>query len=188
MKRLAPVVLWAALFPAASFAEMTYSNVEFKYMDLSLDRSYANVDGRAFATSGAYELTRKVFLLGEWQEQNYDRGIDGRQYEVGAGLHHAINNKLDFVGTLSYVDSKVDVGPFSVSDDALSLGGGVRTRLSDSFELDAMLKYVNFDQAGSDTGVRVDGRWYFKKAMALSFGTDTTNNVDALHVGFRVEF
>jgi hypothetical protein len=188
MKRLTPVVLLAALSPAASFAEMAYSNVELKLLDLSLDRAYANVDGDAFAISGAYELNRKVFLLGEWQEQNYDSGVDGRQYEIGVGFHHAINAKVDFVGTVSYLDEKIDTGPFSVSDHAFGLAGGVRAQLAKSFELDGMLKHVDLDKAGSDTGLRVDGRWYFKQGMALAFGTDTTNHLDSLHVGIRFEF
>ena len=181
--------LFLALVPAAVFAEdMSYSNVELRYLDLSLDDSVFHVNGDGFAIDGSYELNSKVFLLGEWQDQSYDFGVSGRQYEVGAGFHHAISSTLDFVGTLSYIDSKVHSGSFSVSDDGFGLGGGIRTRIGDNFELDAGLKYVDFNKGGSDTGLHLSGRWYFKKAMALSFGTDSTDNVDVWHVGFRAEF
>ena len=180
--------LFLALGPVAAFADMSYSNVELKYLDLSLSDSVANVNGDGFALSGSYELNSKVFLLGEWQDQSYDFGIDGRQYEVGAGFHHAINSTLDFVGTLSYIDSRVDAGSVSASDDAFAIGGGVRTRIGKAFELDASLKYVDFDNSGSDTGLSAGGRWYFKKSMALSFGVDSTDNADVWHVGFRAEF
>jgi opacity protein-like surface antigen len=176
------------LAPAAAFADMSYSNVELKYLNLSLSDSVVNVNGDGFALAGQYSLGDKMFLLGEWQEQSYDFGIDGHQYEIGAGFHHAINSTLDFVGTLSYLDSKVDVGPFNVSDNGFGLGAGVRTRLAKDFELDAALKYVDFDKGGSDTGVSANGRWYFKKTMALSFGIDSTDNVDVWHLGFRAEF
>ena len=115
-----------ALAPAAAFADMSYTNVDLKYLNLSLD-NVVHVDGDGFAIAGSYELGKKMFLLGEWQEQSYDGGVDGRQFEVGAGLHHPINSTLDFVGTLSYLDSKVDVGPFNVSDDGFGLGAGIRT-------------------------------------------------------------
>jgi hypothetical protein len=180
--------LFLALGPGAVFADMSYSNVELKYLDLSLSDSVANVNGDGFALSGSYELNSKVFLLGEWQDQSYDFGIDGRQYEVGAGFHHAINSTLDFVGTLSYIDAKVSAGSVSASDDAFALGGGVRARIGKDVELDASLKYVDFDNAGSDTGLSAGARWYFKKAMALSFGVDSTDNADVWHVGFRAEF
>ena len=180
--------LMAALLPSASFAEMNYSKVELQFIDVELDGSVANVDGDGFAISGAYELNDKLFLLGEWQDQSFDFGIDGTQYELGAGLRHPINSTIDFVGTLSYIDSEVEAAGFSASDDGLGLGAGIRSRIGDSFEFDAALKYVDFDEAGSDTGVTLGGRWYFTKTMALSFGTDSTDNVDAFHVGFRAEF
>ena len=77
--------LMAALLPSASFAEMNYSKVELQFIDVELDGPFANVDGDGFAISGAYELDDKLFLLGEWQDQNFDFGIDGTQYELGAG-------------------------------------------------------------------------------------------------------
>jgi hypothetical protein len=180
--------LLVALLPSASFAEMNYSKVELQFIDVELDGSLANVDGDGFSVSGAYDLNGKIFLLGEWQDQSFDFGIDGTQYELGAGLRHAINSSMDFVGTLSYIDSEVEAGNFSASDDGLGLGAGIRSRIGDSFEFDAGLKYVDFDEAGSDTGISLGGRWYFSKTMALSFGTDSTDNADALHVGFRAEF
>lgn len=176
------------LAPAAAFADMSYSNVELKYLNLSLNDSVVDVNGDGYALAGSYALGDKMFLLGEWQEQSYDFGIDGHQYEIGAGFHHALSSTLDFVGTLSYLDSKVDVGPFNANDDGFGLGAGIRTRLGKDFELDASLKYVDFDKSGSDTGLSANGRWYFKKSMALSFGIDNTDNVDAWHLGFRAEF
>src|SRR5262249_47195029 len=134
-----------ALAPAAAFADMSYSNVELKYMNLSLS-DVVNVDGNGFAISGQYALGDKMFLLGEWQDQSYDFGVDGHQYEIGAGFHHAINSTLDFVGSLSYLDSKVSASGFSVSDNGFGLGAGVRTRLGKDFELDGGLKYVDFDK------------------------------------------
>jgi hypothetical protein len=177
-----------ALAPAAAFAEMSYSNVELKYLDISLSDSLFNVNGDGFAIDGSYELNSKVFLLGEWQDQSYDFGVDGHQYELGAGFHHAISSTVDFVGTLSYLDSKVSAGSVSASDNGFGLGGGVRARLGKEFELDAGLKYVDFDKGGSDTGLHANGRWYFKKQMALSFGIDSTDNADVWSVGFRAEF
>jgi opacity protein-like surface antigen len=176
------------LAPAAAFADMSYSNVELKYLNLSLSDSVANVNGDGFAISGQYALGDKMFLLGEWQEQNYDFGIDGHQYEIGGGFHHPINSTLDFVGSLSYLDSKVNAGAISVSDNGFGLGAGIRTRINKDFELDASLKYVDFDKGGSDTGISANGRWYFKKSMALSFGVDSSDNVDVWHLGFRAEF
>jgi hypothetical protein len=177
----------AAAAPGAALAdELRYSNFEVSWIDVSLDGA-ANVDGDGLAFSGAYELNKKMFLFGEWQDQNYDFGIDGRSLEFGAGLHHELSRNLDFVGTLSYLDDEVKFGGISASDNGLGLGAGIRTWLGTQFQLDAMLKFVDFD-SGSDTGVSVMGRYYFKNKLAVSFGTDMTDNADTLRLGFRAEF
>jgi len=175
-----------ALAPYAAFAEMSYSGFELSFVDVDLDN--VNVNGDGFEIGGSYELNDKFFLLGEWQDQNLDFGIDGRAIELGAGLHHPLAANLDFVGTLSYIDTQLDVGNVSADDDGLALGGGIRTTFGKTFQLDAMLRYVDYDNAGSDTGIRVNGRWYFTDRMAVLFGTDLNDNADTLRVGFRAEF
>lgn len=179
--------LLAALAPGAAFAEFTYSNVEVNFIDVELDGP-ANVDGDGFEVSGSYDMSERLFLFGEWQDQSFDFGIDGKSLEFGAGLKHQISPDLDFVGTLSFVDTEVEFGGFSAEDDGLALGGGIRSRLGDSFELDAHLRWVDFDESGSDTGIGVTGRYYFTDSLAVTFGTDMFDNADTLRVGFRAEF
>ena len=181
-------VLLAAAAPGAALADdLSYSDFEVSWVDLELDGA-ANVDGDGIELAGAYEVSQKIHVFGKWQDQSFDFGIDGRAFELGAGLHHTLNSKVDFVGTLSYVDQEVKFGGVSADDDGLGLGAGIRSRLADSFELDAMLRYVDFDNAGSDTGVVLTGRYYFNKTMAVTVGTDMTDDLDTLRVGFRAEF
>jgi hypothetical protein len=188
MKRTFLLGSLLALAPAFAFAEgegsMSYDAFNVNYIDLDLDGT--SISGDGFEIGGSYEVGHQVFLLGEWQDQSFDFGIDGRQYELGAGWHHPIASNLDFVGTASWVDAKLDSGLGSASDSAIALGGGIRTSIGKSFQLDAMLRYVDWDD--SDTGIRVNGRWYFSKSMAILFGTDLNDNVDTLRVGFHAEF
>jgi hypothetical protein len=179
--------LLVALVPGAALAEFTYNNVEVSLIDVELDGP-ANVDGDGFEVAGSYDLNDRLFLFGEWQDQSLDLGIDGRSLELGAGLKHEINPDLDFVGTLSFVDTQLELGGQSADDDGLALGAGVRSRLGDSFELDALVRYVDFDESGGDTGFAVTGRYYFTRSLAVTFGTDMNDNVDTLRVGFRAEF
>jgi hypothetical protein len=177
----------AAFGPGLAFADMNYTKFEISMLDVELD-SPGNVDGDGFALGGSYELNEKIFLLGEWQDQSLDFGIDGRSLEVGAGYTHGFSDKLDFVGTLSYVDAELKSVNFTADDDGLALGGGIRTRIAQSVELDAGLKYVDFDEAGNDTGFSVGGRYYFNDSMALGGTADFNDNADTLRVSFRWEF
>ena len=98
-------------------------------------------------------------------------------------IDHSGRNRAGIgVATLSYVDGDYNVG----SDNGLALGGGVRSRLGESFEVDAGLKYVDLDE--SDTGLHVGARYYFNDTMALGASIDDNDNADTLRLGFRWEF
>jgi hypothetical protein len=179
--------LLAAMIPGVSVAEFNYNHAQIALIDVEIDGG-PDVDGDGFEISGAYELNDLLFVLGKWQDQSLDFGIDGRVLEFGAGIRHEINPDLDLVGTLSYIDMELDLGPASADDDGLALSGGIRSRVADSVEIDALLRYVDFDDSGGDTGIVVTGRFYFTDTMAVSVGADMNDNADTLSVGFRVEF
>ena len=110
--------------------------------------------------------------------------IDGRALELGGGWNHGFSDTLDFVGTLSFIDLDYDTG----GDDGLALGGGIRSRLGESFELEAGLKHVDLDESGSDTGIQLGARYYFNDSMALGASIDDIDYTDTLRLGFRWEF
>lgn len=183
---LAPTALLAQA-SVDSGSQMSYSAFDASYLvDVEIDGT--NIDGDGFEFGGSYSLNDKFYLLGSWQEQSFDQGIDGRQLELGGGFHTPLGNTVDFVATLSYLDAEIESNFGSADDDGLALGGGVRARLSDSFELGANLKLIDFDQSGSDTGYTVGGRWFFADSMAITASADFFDDVDVLRVGFRAEF
>lgn len=177
----------AAFGPGVVLADMNYTKLDVSILDVELDGPFG-VDGDGFSLGGSFEVSDRLHIFGEWQDHSLDGGVDGRSIEIGAGVTHDFSDTLDFVGTLSYLDSEVKLGNFTADDDGLALGGGVRSRLADSFEVDAMLKYVDFDEAGGDTGVLVGGRYYFNDSMALGTSAELNDNADTLRIGFRWEF
>jgi hypothetical protein len=188
LRILSAAVAGALLAPSVGLTEFAYTGLEVSYVDIEFDSSLANIDGDGYRLGGAIDVSDKMFVLGQWEEQSFDFGIDGSAYELGVGLHHALGRNLDFVGTASYVQAEIEAGGFSVDDDGLALGGGIRARLADSFELDAMLKWVDMDDSGSDTGIELRGRYYLSKRFAVLLATDIDDDVDTLSLGFRAEF
>ena len=187
MKRTALFAAIAAVFaPGLVLAEMNYTNFEVSMIDVELDS--ANVDGDGFALEGSHELNDRFHLFGEWQDQSLDFGIDGRSLELGGGYTHSFSDKLDFVGTVSYIDAELKQGSLTADDDGLGIGGGIRSRVAESVELDASLQLVDFDESGSDTGYSFGGHYYFNDSMAIGASADFTDNADTLRVGFRGEF
>jgi hypothetical protein len=188
MKRLILLASILSLAPSTLLAQMNYSAVDISFVDIELDDDLANVDGDGFEVGVTFELNDKFFVLGSWQEQSLDFNIDGRELELGAGLHHPLGETVDFVATLSYIDGEIDAGIFSIDDDGLGVTAGIRARLADSFEVDASIRVVDFDDSGSDTGFSFGGRWYFTDTMAITGSADFFDNVDVLRIGFRAEF
>lgn len=185
---LVSAVTGALLVPCLANAEFAYTGVEASYIDVDLDGGPFNVDGDGYRFGATYQIADSFFLLGHWEEQNFDFGVDGRVYEVGGGYFRPIDRDLDFVATASFVDSKVEAGGISASDDGIALGAGVRARFADSFQVEAMLDWVDYDNAGSDTGLLLRGRYYFSDRFAVGIETDFDDNADTLRFGFRAEF
>jgi opacity protein-like surface antigen len=182
MKRIALFAAIAALCaPSALLADMNYTSFEVDYLDLDGD---GGVNGDGFEIGGSWELNDQFHLFGSWQDQSFDGGYDGETLELGGGWSHSFSDTLDFVGRLSLIDAEIE----DFSDDGLALGGGIRSRLGESFELDAGLKYVDLDESGSDTGLTVGGRYYLNDSMALGASLDSYDNADTLRLGFRWEF
>lgn len=190
MKRTAlyGAIVAALTAPGVVLADMNYSGVEINYLDLDVDAGVASINGDGFEFGGSWELNEQFHLFASWQDQSLDFDIDGRTLELGGGWAHGFSDKLDFVGTLSYVDAELEANGVTASDDGLALGGGIRSRLGDSFEVEAGLKYVDFDESGSDTGLSLGGRYYFNDSMALGASLDSNDNADTLRLGFRWEF
>jgi len=191
MKRIALLGSLCLLAPTALLAQetgpdMSYSAFDISYLlDVELD---GGADGDGFEIGGSYELTDKFYVFGEWQDTSLDFGIDGEQLELGGGFHTPLSNTVDFVATLSYINAEFENNFGSADDDGLALGGGVRARLSDSFELNGAVRFVDFDESGNDTGFTVGGRWYFADNMAITAQADFFDEVDVLGIGFRAEF
>lgn len=178
----------ALLVPAIGQAEFVYSGVEVSYVDVEFDSGPASLDGNGYRFSGFYQMNSMAFLHGEWEEQDFDFGIDGTTYEFGAGYRHAMSDSLDFVATASYVHAEIDVAGFGFDDDGLGLGAGLRAQIAPAFQVEAMLRYVDLDDSGSDTGLDLLGRYYFSDRYAFTLETSLDDDVDTLSFGFRAEF
>lgn len=178
----------ALLIPSIALAEFTYTGVEVAYVDVEFNNGVAALNGDGYRVGGFYEFSDSFFLLAELEDQSFDLGIDGTTTEVGVGFHHAFGSTLDFVGSASLVSEEVQLAGFGGDDDGFALGGGIRTQLTDSFQIDAGVQWVDLDRGGSDTRIKLRGRYYFTDSLAFSLETDFDDDIDTLSFGFRAEF
>lgn len=187
---LVGAVAGTLLVPSIGLADFIYTGVEVSFLDVEFDNGVVALDGDGYRFGGTYALNNQYFLVGEFEERSFDLGIDGSTREFGVGFHRPFGNTLDFIGTASFVQEEiklVGVG-VAIDEDGFALGGGIRARLSDDFEVDASLQYVDLDQSGSHTGFKLRGRYYFTDRFAFSLETEFDDDIDTLSLGFRAEF
>lgn len=163
-----------------NFLELGYSNSEIEDFD---------VDGDGFGVRGSYGFTDHVHVFASYLDEEYDFDIGVSQFEVGAGFHTGLTEKLDFVGTLSFLNLSVDVpGLGSADDSGLALGVGLRGRVSEAFELRGEVKYAELDDAGNDTTFGVGGRYYFTPMFALGADIGVNDDGTSWTLGGRFDF
>jgi hypothetical protein len=116
---------------------------------------------------GSFAIHESFFLFGSLANIGYDDNIDGFAWSFGVGGHMPINNKIDLVGRLAYVDQNLDYsGGGSNSDNGYMLSATLRGFLIDKLELEGGVQHVHFNDAGNDTTLIGEGRYFFTPRFA----------------------
>lgn len=179
-----PLVAGAATRAEADTLSYTY--LRGGYVNTSLDNS--SVDGDGVGLEGALGLNDSVFLLGNTTFQEFDFGIDVTRIEIGVGGHVPLANRLDAVGSVSYLHAEVDAGPADSDNNALGLGLGLRGRLTDSLELKGGVKYADVDRFRDDLSLNVGARYFLTQQFALGAGIETGDDVTIWNVSVCYDF
>lgn len=170
----------AAAAPLASHADvMDYSFAEAGYVDTQLDGDGFDVDGDGFALRGSLAVHPNFFVFAGYQDLSFDFNVDASLLEVGGGGHWPLSDKVDIIGKLGIVKAELDAGPFDADDDGFLLGARVRGVVAPKFELEGGFDYRDLDDAGDETTIVLEGRYFFIEQLAgglsVSIGDDITS-------------
>jgi hypothetical protein len=173
--------------PCALYADgFDYTFVDAGFVNSDLDAGPFDVDGDGIGVNGSIGVSDNVHIIAGYADEDYDFGVGSTTWSAGVGFNTGINENLDFVADLSYMDVDVD-SPFgSAGEDGYGLGAGIRARAGEKIELDAGLLYVDLDD--SDTVLNVGGRYYFNDSFALGAGLSDADGGTAWTIGVRAEF
>jgi hypothetical protein len=184
--RIVTALLSLSLPCALNAADFDYTFVDAGLVDTEIDVGSVDVSGDGIGVNGSIGVSDNVHIVAGYSDLDYDFGIDGNSWNVGVGFHTDINDDIDFVADVSYIDAEVSTAFGSASEDGYGIGGGIRAHMGDSFELDAGLQYVDLDD--SDTVLNVGGRYYFNDSFALNAGISDADAGMSWMVGIRAEF
>jgi hypothetical protein len=179
-RTLSGLAALAAALPLASHADvMDYSYAEAGYIDTQLDGDGGDVDGDGFGLRGSLAVHPNFFVFASYQDLSFDFNIDASLLEVGGGARWPLSDKVDIVGKLGIVKAELDAGPFDADDDGFLLGARVRGVVAPKFELEGGFDYRDLDEAGDDTTIVLEGRYFFIEQLAgglsVSIGDDITS-------------
>jgi hypothetical protein len=179
----------AAALPLVSQADvMDYSYAELGYVDTELDADDFDVDGDGFALRGSLEVHPSFFVFAAYESLSFDFDIDTSLLEVGGGGHWPLTDKIDIVGRVGIVKAEVDFGPFDADDDGFLLGARVRGVVAPKFELEGGFDYRDLDDAGNDTTIVFEGRYFFLEQVSGGLGVSIGDDATALGLNVRLTF
>jgi hypothetical protein len=210
-KRLVAVLMSVCLAflaqPVTAAKGFNYTFMEGGYRNLDAD----SIEGDGFEAGFSFGATKYVHILGRFSRLYVD-DVDGAssvdldvdEFKIGFGGNYPIMDKVDLVGSVTYVDEQT-TGKARIDGDTLENGFAIKSRINDKEEgyeatfygrVQAMKKlemtpHVIYRDVGSnsDTGFGLGLVYNFYKKLSLRvrgthFSDDSATN---LFLGMRVD-
>lgn len=180
MKRaLFALALAAALPMSAQAAERSYSYIELDYVNVDSDADGLGVRGAInFGDSNFYGLA------GYNTVEVDNTNVDVDFYEIGAGYHHTLNDKADFIAEVAYQNAEV----FGFDVDGYRVSGGFRGNFSDNFEGLAKLNYIDGSDLDGDFSGTLGAQYKFGDVWGLTGEVEFAEGGETYLVGVRASF
>lgn len=182
-------VISSLVLGAPALAETpNWNYAEAGWQRIDIDESGIDADADGFGIGGAFELADSWHILASYQTADFDFGIDFDQLTIGGGYHTAITDTTEFVADLSYVRVEASAGGSSADDDGLAGRIGLRSMLTDQFELAGFITQTELDDSGGDTAIGGEAWYSFTPMFAAGANVSFSDDVTQYGLGFRVYF
>jgi Ax21 family sulfation-dependent quorum factor len=210
MKKHLALALALAVAPFAASADgISYTYVEGGYAQLNQDLPQPDIGeiddikATGYFLQGSAALSPDFHIFGGYRSGDDDVrvtvpfvgsgevGTDLSQFSVGAGYHHSINERTDFVAEVAYLNTKIDVegdeeGAQEGDDGRISVG--VRHMLSDSFEGWIKGHYTDGDAYDSAFSATLGGQFHFTPVWGVTGEVEVGNDASMFSLGVRASF
>ena len=174
-----------ALAPAAVLADSPeYTYIEGAYVNIDID---GIDDGDGFGIGGSAEVGENIFIFANYATVGFSFGIDFDTIEAGIGYKSAISDTTDVNVSIAYVNAEVDAGVFgSFDDDGYGLDVSLRSMVSNEFELNGGIAYVDFGgSGGDDTSFHVGVVYSFNDSFAVGGDISVGDDITTYLIGGR---
>lgn len=100
-----------------------------------------------------------------------------------------MSERTDFFATLSYLNAKASARGFeSVDEDGYGVALGIRSMLTDSFELNGSIGYADLGDGADGTSFNAGALYSFTENFAIGFDIGVDEDVTLYGIGARFYF
>ncbi|MGM7447087.1 outer membrane protein with beta-barrel domain [Idiomarina loihiensis] len=161
----------------SAFADSpNWDKIQASYIETDIETPIDDditMDG--YAVAGSLSLTDSIFVLANFDSvgDESDFGdVDLDSLNAGIGFNHGITESTDVFATVTYeklelVGSVDDLGSESFDESGYGAGVGIRSMITDFFELSVKADYLDIDD---ENGIRYDASAFFHLTNNLSLG------------------
>lgn len=192
-------VLLAAAASVSHAKGLNYTYAEVGYSYLDADKFDAN--GATVKLSFAaldfvhlkFDYTR--FWIDDHKDASSDPDLD--RFVIGAGGNFSLTEKIDLVGTVSFVDREWTNGSrsggtknFNNSDRGHQTDLGIRALVAKGFELNGTVTYLDIDDFEASVGVGAGAVYKLNSKFSISGNARHFSNEDETEafLGVRLNF
>ena len=180
MKRALLGLALAALLPVSAQAAdtngLSYNYVEGAYTNAD----WAEGDFDGFSLAGSIGFAEHWYASASYRkvdEDDFDVSLD--ETTINLGWHTAIQQNVDFIAELGYVNLGVDIDGYGdESEDGYRAGLGIRGLVAPNFELAGKVTYTDIKELDGEFGVGVGAVWHFNPTWAVTGSYEHTQLLD----------
>lgn len=153
-----------------------WNKLQASYIDTDIETPIdedISMDG--YAVSGSLSLNESIFILANFDsvgDESEFGDVDLDSLNAGIGFNHGITESTDIFATVTYeklelVGSVDDIGSESFDESGYGAGLGIRSMITDFFELSVKADYLDIDD---ENAIRYDASAFFHLTNNLSLG------------------
>jgi hypothetical protein len=167
----------------------SYSFIDVGYAVTDIDDIDEEFDG--YLLRGSFEFVENVFLYARFVDQTaeiFNIDFEAMQAAIGVGYAWPLTDAMDLYGKLGYTEVEIEAFDEKLDDDGFEVSVGLRGFLTDQFEMEGAVNYVDLSDSGDDTSFGLAARWYFIEQLAVGLEGEFGDDATSYGIGVRWSF
>ncbi|AOW75612.1 hypothetical protein A3Q34_01165 [Colwellia sp. PAMC 20917] len=166
----------------------SWNNIGVGYV--SVDIKDSDFEPTGFTFLGSKLINDNVYFHGKYRlvsEEVYDEDIDLSTWNLGLGIRHGLNETTDLFGQVSYLNAEIEYDNTSEDENGYSLGAGVKSMLSDNFEVVVQATRDSLD-GESETAFGIAAAFYLNETVSIGAGYQIADDANLLTIDIKAHF